>query len=163
MARRDYSLIPWLDARLRIWGTDQRRLNRSPPLNLGNGPQADQEALRGRFRAYEYGWGRSIAGRADEPIGYGETRDPTDHLRNDARLVQICINRALDGHQLRYKWHALIHLHYDERLSRLPAKVKCGAVNINRARYYQILGAAHRCLDAYWPTDAEREIETEAA
>lgn len=84
-------------------------------------------------------------------------RDPVDHLRNDARYVQTAINRALDAHRLRYKWHAILHLHYDERVRRIPVKVKCVALKINPARYYQILGTSHRCLDEYWPTDMDRD------
>lgn len=157
MSRKDNNLIPWIDAKLRVWGTDVRRLRRSAPINLGHGPKADEAVLKGRFRAYEAGWGQSIAGRADEPIGYGEMRDPVDHLRNDARMIQTAINRALDHHRLRYKWHAILHLHYDERVRRVPAKVKCQALGIQRDRYYEILGAAHRVIDSYWPTDMDRD------
>lgn len=157
MLKQSDNLIPWLDAKLASWGADKRRMNHTAPINLGNGPKIDEQLLRGRFRAYEAGWAQSIAGKADEPIGYGGLRDPVDHLRHDARLVQTAINRALDHHRLRLKWHACLHLHYDPRLGRVPAKVKCRALAVGRDRYYQILGAAHRVVDQYWPTDMDRE------
>lgn len=127
-------LIDWLDAKLRTWGYDRRRLRQSR-------------------------YPQSAAARFDEPIGYGVQREPMEGLKGDALLVSVAIQRALEQHQLSLKQHAVLYLHYDDRYRKTPAKAKCEQLGVKRERYYQLLRAAHRKLDAHWPTDMDRGAE----
>lgn len=128
-----YQLIDWVDAKLRTWGFDRRRLRRSkyPP---------------------------SPAGRADQPIGYGGEPEPMEVLTGDALLVGTAIKRALEDHAMPIKYHAVLYLHYDDRYRRMPAAKKCRELSVGRQGYYHILAQAHRKIDAYWPTDLEAKI-----
>jgi hypothetical protein len=133
MAKRDDFLIDWLDAKLKDWGHDRRRLRQSR-------------------------YPQSVASRLDEPIGYGGSPEPIEGLTGNALLVSVAIRRALESRRLSYKQHAALYLHYDERHKRKPAKVKCQELNVCRDRYYEIIAQAHRRLDAHWPSDIEAKI-----
>ena len=131
---RHARLIDWVDAKLRTWGYDRRRVRRAkyPP---------------------------SPAGRLDEPIGYGAEPEPIEGLKGDALLVAVAIRRSLEDHTLQLKHHAALYLHYDDRFRRRPVKDKYRELGVTCPQgYYYLLSRAHHAIDAHWPTDLERRV-----
>lgn len=129
-----YTLIDWIDAACKRWGFDRRRL---------------QQAR----------YPQSVCSRMDEPIGYGGDPEPLEGLRGDALYVSVAMQRALEQRRLPIQAHQVIYLHYDERYRKIPAKLKCKQLGVTRETYYYHLAKAHRIIDAYWPTDLDRDAK----